>query len=225
VKNIEFGKCKIFVAIGSSCDIIYYMKRREKKSKKKNLKKILGSYILPNGNRKETRIEATIRTLLENSGLKFQQEFSVKYGKKHKCKRYDFYVWEENEYGEKIAHLLIEAHGQFFHALELYNGSKSYSRLSAIQKKNVRNDFLKRKIAEKNHIPLIAFWEKEIHTNPRKILDKIISTLLWVKDNGAIMVPEEIHPIYEYKVTRKDSVEKAVKRKKLSISKFKEKLK
>jgi G:T-mismatch repair DNA endonuclease (very short patch repair protein) len=195
------------------------MKRREKSSKKKRLKKILGSYIMPNGTRKETQIEAIIRTLLENSGLKFQQEFPVKYGKRNKSKRYDFYVWEENDFGEKVAHLLVEAHGQFFHAIDLYNGSKSYSRLSAIQKKNVRNDFLKRKIAEKNHMPLIAFWEKDIHTNPRKILDKIISTLLWVKGSGAITVPEDIHPIYEYKVTRKDSEEKIVKRKKISVKK------
>jgi hypothetical protein len=175
---------------------------------------------MPNGTRKETQIEAIIRTLLENSGLKFQQEFPVKYGKRNKSKRYDFYVWEENDFGEKVAHLLVEAHGQFFHAIDLYNGSKSYSRLSAIQKKNVRNDFLKRKIAEKNHMPLIAFWEKDIHTNPRKILDKIISTLLWIKSSGAITVPEDIHPIYEYKVTRKDSEEKIVKRKKISVKKI-----
>lgn len=197
------------------------MKRREKSSSKKRLKKILGSYVMPNGDRKETQIEAIIRTLLENSGLKFQQEFPVKYGKKNKTKRYDFYVWEENDFGEKIAHLLIEAHGQFFHAIDLYNGSKSYGRLSAIQKKNVRNDFLKRKIAEKNHMPLIAFWEKEIHSNPRKILDKILFTLMWVKGNGASTVPEEVHPIYEYKVTRKDNEGKQqIKRRKLSVKKI-----
>lgn len=78
-------------------------------------------------------------------------------------KYYDFFVFEDPWC------LLIECHGSFWHCADYWFHGKSLDKLYSIQRKNLRNDKLKNKIAKEAMIPILYIWEHELHEAPQKI--------------------------------------------------------
>ncbi len=179
---------------------------KKKSSKKKKLKSILDSYneIDESGKitRKETKIENRFRSLLTELNYSFIQEFPIKYGRRGKIKKYDFYIYEKDSYGKTIWHALIECHGDFWHGAEYYSGSKKFVKLPKVVKRNIKNDYMKRMIAKKNEIPLMVFWEKEINYGGVPFRTKFIDTVNYIKEHVPTELPEEVFPIYERNFTK-----------------------
>jgi intergrase/recombinase len=62
-----------------------------------------------------------------------------------------------------------------------------------MQKKNLRNDILKRKISKFNNIPIIYIWETEIKTNIDAVKEKIKRSIEHIRSNPKdLYIPEEI---------------------------------
>lgn len=134
-----------------------------RKSKKRTIKKALKSYIdEETGERKESSIECKVRLFLENSNIPHQSEKFIQYKNKWKC--YDFLITDGLNYT-----FLIECDGDFWHDPE---GTHK------IQKKNIRNDKLKNKIAKQLGIPLLRFTESEINFNFKNVKEQIENEIL-----------------------------------------------
>jgi hypothetical protein len=141
------------------------------KSKKKKAIKMLKSY-----KGKETSIERKIREYLDSVGIPYIQE----YGIKHKIKTrklevyrvYDFLIEGVNKEGKPFK-FLCECDGSYFHSSDYLEGKVPLSKLTKLQKSNLRNDKLKDKIAKEKGIPLLRFKEKDIKWDFGKIIDLI----------------------------------------------------
>jgi G:T-mismatch repair DNA endonuclease (very short patch repair protein) len=133
--------------------------------KKKKAIKILKSY-----EGKETSIEKKIREFLDKEGIYYKQEYGVECYVKEKrhYKVYDFYISGTNEKGNMF-HFLVEADGDYWHGSAYLEGNTPYSKLTKIQKRNLRNDKLKTNIAKQIGLPLLRFKEKEIKFNFDKV--------------------------------------------------------
>ena len=157
------------------------MSKKKKKfnQKKKNAQKILKRFKKPDGTRKETNIERQMKRILDSMakhGVKYKQEAPIKYGK---CSKFfDFLVWIEDGGGFPIRAFFIEAHGDFYHAKEYYEGKKSKSELCYVQKKNLNNDKRKYLLAKKNQMEIIYFWESDIMSKGNWVKEKIRKILL-----------------------------------------------
>ena len=110
-----------------------------------------------NGKRvqKQTGIEKKIEVLLRNIGLKFEAESWLTVGKK--SRRYDFFINDKN------VQFYLEVQGSMWHAKDYRDGKIPYIKLKKIQKSNVRNDILKKKMAQEVNIPLLELWEDQIN--------------------------------------------------------------
>lgn len=147
------------------------MKKRIRRRPKKRIK-ILAKYRVrdPKTGKKvqiETKPEAVVRGMLTDLGLLFKKEYGVNHQKWYRV--YDYLVQNPGEYC-----FLIEVMGDYWHAISYMEGKESYSKLSSIQKKNVRNDALKKRIAKSIGIPLIEIWERDIRFRPifaKKIIE------------------------------------------------------
>lgn len=164
-------------------------KKKKFNQKKKNAQKILKRFKKPDGTRKETNIEKQMKRILDSlskHGIKYKQEAPIKYGK---CSKFfDFLVWIEDGNGFPLRAFFIEAHGDFYHAKEYYEGKKTKSELCYVQKKNLNNDKRKFLLAKKNQMEIIYFWESDI-----------MSKGTWVKEKiRKIVLTQEI--IYETKI-------------------------
>ena len=141
------------------------------KSRKKKAKKILKSY-----EGKETSIERKIRLFLNNEGLYFKQEYAIKHkfkkAKRELYKVYDFYVYGMTPEGKQYR-FLIEVHGDYWHCKDYLEGKIEKNKLHYTQKKNLRNDKLKDRIAKDLGIPLIILWEKDIKWDFEKCVNII----------------------------------------------------
>ena len=153
--------------------------KKQFNQKKKNAKKILKRFKKPDGTRKETNIERQMKKILESlskHGLKYKQEAPIKYGK---CSKFfDFLIWIEDGNGFPLKAFFIEAHGDFYHAKEYYEGKKTKSELCYVQKKNLNNDKRKYLLAKKNQMEIIYFWESDIMSKGNWVKDKIKKILL-----------------------------------------------
>jgi G:T-mismatch repair DNA endonuclease (very short patch repair protein) len=154
-------------------------KKAKFNQKKKNAQKILKRFKKPDGTRKETNIERQMKKILESlskHGLKYKQEAPIKYGK---CSKFfDFLIWIEDGNGFPLKAFFIEAHGDFYHAKEYYEGKKTKSELCYVQKKNLNNDKRKYLLAKKNQMEIIYFWESDIMSKGNWVKDKIRKILL-----------------------------------------------
>lgn len=154
-------------------------KKTKFNQKKKNAQKILKRFKKPDGTRKETNIERQMKKILESmakNGVKYKQEAPIKYGK---CSKFfDFLVWIEDGNGFPIRAFFIEAHGDFYHAKEYYEGKKTKSELCYVQKKNLNNDKRKYLLAKKNQMEIIYFWESDIMSRGNWVKDKIRKIVL-----------------------------------------------
>lgn len=124
---------------------------------------------------RETNIEKKVRILLEQNNIEYLQEFSIWFG--HKKRIYDFYCYKIDENKKKIYEVLLEVHGKYWHGESYVKGLKTKKKLNITQIKNIKNDKLKIKIAEKRNIPLIVFWEDTINKKPRFVINKIIEKI------------------------------------------------
>ena len=145
-------------------------------AKRRRLKKSLGAYKeidVKTGRvkQKENKIELYVRKMLEKHGITFIQEKKVQY-KKYK-KKYDFLCYSEHS----GYYFFIECDGSFWHARDYQSGKVPYSKLSAIQKKNIRNDQLKTFIADKMNVPLLRFWEEDIKFQTSAVEQKILEEI------------------------------------------------
>lgn len=137
------------------------MKKKKHKvysrTKKRTIKTALKSYENSDGTRKESSIECKIRLHLEKQNIPFVQEKYINHN--GKWKSYDFLISDGLNYT-----FFVECDGDFWHDP---NGTHK------IQKKNIRNDKLKDKIAKHIGIPLLRFSESEIKFQFESIIKKI----------------------------------------------------
>lgn len=155
------------------------MIKKKKLSKQKYLKKKKKAIkTLESYKGKESSIEKKIREFLDREGVFYQQEYGIEcYIKERRYyKVYDFYVSGTNNKGNMF-HFLIEADGDYWHGTDYLEGQKSYSKLTKIQKRNIKNDKLKTNIAEKIGLPLLRFKEKDIKYKFNKVEDEIIKLI------------------------------------------------
>jgi hypothetical protein len=166
--------------------------KRKKISKKQKTKKVLKSFKWKNGTHRESGPEKKVREILISLNIPFKQEYRLSH--RNKIKSYDFFVYQYKMGIEQLEwQLLIEVHGDYFHSLCFFEGIKKRHKLNKMQKKNLRNDILKRKISKFNKIPIIYVWEKEINNNIEAVKDKIKKSIEHLKSNPTdFFIPEEI---------------------------------
>ena len=119
------------------------------------------SYKNDDGSHKETSIEKKVRIYLEKENIFFTQEYPLYH--KGNTRYYDFLITDGLNYK-----ILAECDGEYFHCKDL-----PYDKMTKLQKKNVRNDTLKNKIAKEKGIPLLRFTEGEIKTKFLEVQNKI----------------------------------------------------
>lgn len=139
------------------------------RSKKKKAQKILKSF-----QGKESSIEKKIREFLQEEGIFAIREWRInkKFNKIEYFKVYDFYVSGINEKGRQFD-FLIEADGGYWHGNDYLEGKIPYSKLTKIQKKNIKNDKLKNKLAKDAGLPLLRLKEKDIKYNFEEVKKQI----------------------------------------------------
>lgn len=81
-------------------------------------------------------------------------------------KIFDFYIPSKN--------MLIEIHGDYWHANPIIYENKELNR---IQKKNVKNDLFKVSLAITNGYLIETVWEYDLHNNYSVIKNKLINLL------------------------------------------------
>ena len=95
----------------------------------------------------------------------FLDKIGVRYVRQYEAKEigrfYDFKI----ENGP-----ILEINGSYWHGDKRIYEEKD---LNGVQKKNIYIDNLKRRWAENNGIEIYYFWEKDIHENPEKVMEKL----------------------------------------------------
>ena len=140
------------------------MKRNiySRSSKRQKLEKNLDKFRDESGRKKkDSSIEKKLSLILDSMGLFYTPEKFLKYKEITRC--FDFYVTDGVNY-----FILIEADGSFWHGKNTKSDDLTY-----IQKKNKTNDRLKNKIAKELGIPLLRFWEEEIHYKSDYVINTI----------------------------------------------------
>jgi len=164
-KKISYKKLKVY-----SVNV-----KKNKKQRKKNALKMLEHYKTNTGKQQENSIEKKVRLYLETIGIYFIPEYGIQHkfkkAKKTYYKVYDFYV--VGNLNDLPFSFFIECDGTYYHSEDYYEGKKVYNELTYVQKKNVRNDKLKNKIAKDIGIPLLRLKEKDIKYNFDVIIEQI----------------------------------------------------
>lgn len=117
----------------------------------------LESYVNDDGTRKQTSIEARFEKMLLSMGLYFDREYRVTLD--GKTRFYDFRVTNG------VWAFLAEIDGEYWHAQKYKDGKTPYSKLSRLQRRNLRNDKLKDCFAKRLGVPLLRFTEDEVKRN------------------------------------------------------------
>lgn len=152
-----------------------FTKRKKVRRRPKKRIKILDRYkkIDPKTGKKvqvETKPEAVVRHVLLDLGVEFKKEYGIKFSKWYRV--YDYLVQKSGEYC-----FLVEIDGDYFHSINYHEGKVMYSELSSMQKRNVRNDKLKDRIAKGIGFPLLRFWERDIKFRPLWVREQIESEI------------------------------------------------
>lgn len=144
--------------------------RTRRSARRKRAIKNLRSYVNRDGSRKVTSIEARVRGILEGLGVFFVPEKEVFW--KGKRRIFDFWVTDGVNYS-----LLIECDGDYFHANAYKEGEAKRSELTRLQKRNLRNDAFKNKMAAAKGIPLLRLTESDIKRNAAAVRDRIAAEI------------------------------------------------
>jgi hypothetical protein len=167
--------------------------KRKKSKKKQTVKAKLKRYKKEDGSgNKETLPEKLFRELLQSCNLSYHQEYKVAH--KQLVKSYDFCIFKRKEgYEENVYdwRLLVEVHGDYWHSWAYFEGTKKRRDLSKVQKKNLRNDLLKRKIANLYNFPILYIWEHELKNNYSGIKKRLLTVLEYIK-NSEYDIPQYI---------------------------------
>lgn len=160
-------------------DLEKYKKQCANRKKRKAIK-MMDSHV----DRHETLIEKKMRIFLESAGIYYVPQYAIecKIAGQRYFKTYDFFITGINRYGVEFA-ILIECDGDYFHARKYQEGEVSRSKLSKLQRKNLRNDSLKNNIAKRRGFPLLRFFERDIKWN----FDMVKQTIFDTIDNFGIM--------------------------------------
>lgn len=126
------------------------MKKIKKIKKIKSKKKT-------NTNIKSSKIEVVFGEWLESIGIKVSTQLQL-----HN-KYYDFLI--------KGTNIIIEFHGDYYHANPLIYENKE---LNAMQIRNKKNDIKKNYLAKINGYEIIYVWENEFHNHKNKIKKMIL---------------------------------------------------
>ena len=140
-------------------------KRLARSARKRRAIRNLASYRNADGTRKQTSIEARFAKMLDALGLHYTAEFGVTCGGKYRI--YDFHVTDG-----RFA-FLAEIDGEYWHAQKFKDGETPYSKLTRLQRKNVRNDKLKDSIAKRIGVPLLRFREDDVRRNSGAVMEAI----------------------------------------------------
>ena len=90
-------------------------------------------------------------------GIELEEQFQIGY------KFYDFKVKGKN--------ILVEFDGSYYHGdPKLFEKSE----LNSMQKKNMRNDKFKDKLAAANGYKLIRIWENDFNSNPNEVKERLL---------------------------------------------------
>lgn len=144
--------------------------RTRRSVRRKRAIKNLRSYVNRDGSRRVTSIEARVRSILEDLGVFFVPEKEMFW--KGKRRIFDFWVTDGVNYS-----LLIECDGDYFHANAYKEGAAKRSKLTKLQKRNLRNDAFKNKMAAAKGIPLLRLTESDIKRNAAAVRDRIAAEI------------------------------------------------
>lgn len=149
---------------------------KKKPSKKEKAIKNINSFRDANGIKRESDIERMTRLLLEQLNMVYVQEYAVLHvspkDKKMYYKVYDFYVSNGKDY-----EFFIEVDSTYWHGLEYTEGTAKYKSLSKIQKRNIKNDKLKNRIAKEKGITLLRIKDKDLKTNRSKVIFDLLEMI------------------------------------------------
>lgn len=90
---------------------------------------------------------------LDRLGVKYVRQYEAKDIKKF----YDFFCPDAN--------VLVEVDGDYYHSYGL-----TYEEKNPMQKRNERVDRIKNEWALSHGIPILRFWEHDIHDNPERVM-------------------------------------------------------
>ena len=125
------------------------------KKKKRGKSKLKKKYYKPTVSKLENRFQFYILDpICEKYGLEYITQYRIQF------KYFDFYI-------PKI-HLIIEVDGDYFHAKERAN-----KKLNEMQKRNIKNDKYKTKIAKEAGKNIIRFWEYDINNNKTSVMTRL----------------------------------------------------
>jgi hypothetical protein len=146
-----------------------------KKTKKKSYSKLVKNNGKVVGRiHHETSIEKIFRLFLQSCKIPYIQEFHL--GSKY----YDFLIIDSPEPEIVIPVLLVEIHGNYFHAWNyIVEKTTTFSKLKRIQKKNIYNDRRKKLLAEQYNMPLLTIWETDLE-NMNFVKETLYTELLKV---------------------------------------------
>ena len=155
--------------------MIKHVKKTTYKQRRDRIRKNLSSYktidpITGKVKQKESKPEIRVKYILRSLGVLFEQEYKIRYLKSFKS--YDFYCFKQGEYK-----LLVEIDGQYWHAYDYQEGHVPLSKLSKLQRRNIRNDRKKDILAKKSGIKLLRFWEKDIKTRVGWVKKQIVNEI------------------------------------------------
>lgn len=103
-----------------------------------------------------SKIEKEFGFFLSRFGIALEEQHQIGY------RFFDFKVKDKN--------ILIEFQGDFWH----YNPETQKNLPNAMQRKNMKNDKLKRTLAESNSFRLLYIWENDYRYKKQEVIDKVL---------------------------------------------------
>jgi very-short-patch-repair endonuclease len=104
-----------------------------------------------------SKFEKNFGLFLQRLGLEIETQFNIGY------KFYDFKIKNKN--------IIIEADGDFYHKNPETHGDYP---ATAMQRKNMKNDIFKNKLAEANGYRLLRIWESDFNKKKIETTQKIL---------------------------------------------------
>lgn len=117
-------------------------------------------YNKPKTSKLETFFEFKILDpICQQYGLEYSKQFKIK------TKFYDFAIPKLN--------LVIEVDGDYYHGKK----KNKHGQLNEIQKRNMKNDRYKNKLAIKNNYNIVRFWESDIKGSKSHVMSALNSKI------------------------------------------------
>jgi hypothetical protein len=141
------------------------LKQQDPEKYRQNKRKAAYTSIKSQDHYKRNKLEDKFLNLLKDNNI-LDFEYSIILG----YKQYDF--------GHKIHRILIEVHGDYWHANPKFYGKDKIS-INNIQHKNIERDKLKKSFAVNNKKLLLEYWEHDINNFPDKVIQDIKDNIIY----------------------------------------------